>query len=301
MGAPLLAIAVVLPSVGLMPSTITVMTAERHPAQLVYSSVEFFPPQLPDASHHADAATLVCNSAALHARDTSMTTARACIRRRCGHAMLTIDSGPLGEGATGMTEGRVMRWTADAMSSERCDGPISAYLARLRTAPNLIELVDASVLESVPIDSPDDGMGSDSMPQRYRVLIAPLRFPGLSVAPSAIMRVDPLSTGLRITTEQCENEYSGMHGRIFGAVQPEITSRTELRATPDGDGCELVAESHFRLTLPLPGWWPIPNRAMDAGRVLIQRIVEKDTRLAATRIKAEFEASRLSSAQSSDA
>jgi len=59
------------------------------------------------------------------------------------------------------------------------------------------------------------------------------------------------------------------------------------------DGCELVAESRFMLTLPLPGWWPIPTRAMDAGRVLIQRIVEQDTRLAVTRIKAEFEASRI--------
>jgi len=279
--------------VGMLLSTSAYSTSELPRASALVMTCR---PHVPLVSHvHT---TLLRNLGAQHGHDISVATASTCAARRSGHIMLTADSGALDDGATGMTEeakysGRVMRWTADAMSTARCTGPISAYLKGLQSAPDLIERVDASVFESLPIDSPSQGMGSaGGVPQRYRVSITPLRFPGLEVAPSAIMRVDPMPTGLRITTERCENKYSGMYGRIFGAVQPEITSCTELRAMAD-DGCELVAESRFMLTLPLPGWWPIPTRAMDAGRVLIQRIVEQDTRLAVTRIKAEFEASRI--------
>mmetsp|Transcript_150777 Transcript_150777/g.262664 ORF Transcript_150777/g.262664 Transcript_150777/m.262664 type:complete len:125 (+) Transcript_150777:1-375(+) len=110
--------------------------------------------------------------------------------------------------------------------------------------------------------------------------------PGLTVEPMAVIRVERVPDGLRYTTERCDNEYSGIFSRIVARIRPEISAYTELRA----ESAALVADAEFILSLPLPAWWPIPDRTMAAGGALIRRLVEKDTRLSIKRIKDEYEA-----------
>ena len=59
-----------------------------------------------------------------------------------------------------------------------------------------------------------------------------------------------------------------------------VEACTELSAR---DG-KLEATGDFALTLPLPRWWPVPDRAMNRGESMIRGIVDKDTRLTVERL-----------------
>jgi len=183
---------------------------------------------------------------------------------------------------------RVMKWTASAAVSEPCegDGPVAEFLAAISSS-DLIVRVDDSVVACTPVNSSDDVSDiSGGRGQRYLAQITPLRMPGLTVEPMAVIRVERVPDGLRYTTERCDNEYSGIFSRIVARIRPEISAYTELRA----ESAALVADAEFILSLPLPAWWPIPDRTMAAGGALIRRLVEKDTRLSIKRIKDEYEA-----------
>ena len=82
-------------------------------------------------------------------------------------------------------------------------------------------------------------------------------------------------------TEQCEMVFSGPLRRLVsGLTNIGVEACTELSAR---DG-KLEATGDFALTLPLPRWWPVPDRAMVRGEGMIRGIVEKDTRLTVERL-----------------
>ena len=71
---------------------------------------------------------------------------------------------------------------------------------------------------------------------------------------------------------------------VSGLAGIGVEACTELRAS----GGELSATGDFALTLPLPRWWPVPDRAMKRGESMIRGIVAKDTRLTVERLGREF-------------
>ena len=82
-------------------------------------------------------------------------------------------------------------------------------------------------------------------------------------------------------TEQCEMVFSGPLRRLVsGLTNIGVEACTELSA----DKGTLSATGDFALTLPLPRWWPVPDRAMARGEGMIRGIVEKDTRLTVERL-----------------
>ena len=100
----------------------------------------------------------------------------------------------------------------------------------------------------------------------------------------ATIRVESVEAGLRYTTEDARLAYSGAFCRALEGLAFDITAFTELRATEGA----LRATGEFELAMPLPSWWPIPDRAMAAGERLVQSIVDKDTRLTVARLKGEM-------------
>ena len=177
---------------------------------------------------------------------------------------------------------RLMKWAAQATACEPCDGSMAAFLAGAAST-DLIVRTDDSVIGCEAV--------AGTSPQQYRATITPLKLPGLTVEPSAVCRVEAVQDGVRSTLERCDIEYSGRFGKLVKSLpMPDISAYTGF-CVRNGDS--LVADSSFELCLPLPSWWPIPDRAMEAlgMNALIQRLVEKDTRLSVARIKAEHEAS----------
>ena len=72
---------------------------------------------------------------------------------------------------------------------------------------------------------------------------------------------------------------------VSGLTNIGVEACTELSAR---DGT-LSATGDFALTLPLPRWWPVPDRAMRRGEGMIRGIVAKDTKLAVERLGREFD------------
>lgn len=187
--------------------------------------------------------------------------------------------------ADGKRPGREMRWEAVATASEPCDASMAAFLAE-GAKSDLILRVDESVVASEPADEP-----SEDGARRYRVSIAPLRLPGLTVQTIALIRVEAIARGVRYVTERCDNNFSGRFSRLVGSLPvPTIMVCTELRAREDG--AFLDGRSDFSLVNPLPRWWPIPDRLMAAGGALIKRLVQRDTQLSVRRIVEECERAR---------
>ena len=117
---------------------------------------------------------------------------------------------------------------------------------------------------------------------RYRADISKVGFFGLlACRPVATLRVERTDRGIRYVTEQCEMIFTGPLRRLVAGLSGiGVEACTELRATGD----ELSATGDFALTLPLPRWWPVPDRAMVRGEGMIRGIVEKDTRLTVERL-----------------
>lgn len=197
------------------------------------------------------------------------------------------DDGPgdsSGNAEVAVATGRQMVWTATVDAEEPCDGGAAAFLnallAREGAAGELISRVDDSVEGVVPL-----GGG------RYRASISAVRLPGLTVTPTATILVERAGDpgdgdgGLRYTTEEVTTSYAGLFAGLLESLRPpRIRAVTEVRAR----GGVLAARGEFSLALPLPRWWPIPDSAMAAGGELVRGIVEKDTRLSVSRIKAEY-------------
>mmetsp|Transcript_27700 Transcript_27700/g.81051 ORF Transcript_27700/g.81051 Transcript_27700/m.81051 type:complete len:84 (+) Transcript_27700:140-391(+) len=76
-------------------------------------------------------------------------------------------------------------------------------------------------------------------------------------------------------------------------VQPQITATSEVRVRDDA----LAMDTEFLLRVPLPAWWPLPDGVGSVGNSLIRGVVDKDTKLSVTRIKADYAAWRRGAAQ----
>ena len=99
--------------------------------------------------------------------------------------------------------------------------------------------------------------------------------------PVATLCVERTGAGIRYVTEKCQMVFSGPLRRLVsGLAGIGVEACTELSAR---DG-KLEATGDFALTLPLPRWWPVPDRAMVRGEGMIRGIVEKDTRLTVERL-----------------
>lgn len=180
--------------------------------------------------------------------------------------------------------GREMRWEAVVTASEPCDGAMAVFLSKAAES-DLILRVDESVVDCEPADEVASGAA-----RRYRVQIAPLLLPGLTVRTTALIRVEAVAGGVRYVTEHLDNAFSGrFSGLVSRLPQPTIAISTELRAEA---GPSLVGRSDFSLVNPLPAWWPIPDRLMGVGGALIQRLVRRDTQLSVRRVVAECERDR---------
>ena len=98
---------------------------------------------------------------------------------------------------------------------------------------------------------------------RYRADISKVGFFGLlACSPVATLRVERTDRGIRYVTEQCEMIFTGPLRRLVsGLAGIGVEACTELSAR---DG-KLEATGDFALTLPLPRWWPVPDKAMRRG------------------------------------
>ena len=117
---------------------------------------------------------------------------------------------------------------------------------------------------------------------RYEAAITSVGFFGLlACKPVATLRVERTGVGIRYVTEKCQMVFTGPLRRLVsGLAGIGVEACTELRAT----GGELSATGDFALTLPLPRWWPVPDKAMHRGESMIRGIVAKDTRLTVERL-----------------
>ena len=124
---------------------------------------------------------------------------------------------------------------------------------------------------------------------RYRADISKVGFFGLlACRPVATLRVERTDRGIRYVTEQCQMVFTGPLRRLVaGLAGIGVEACTELSAR---DGT-LSATGDFALTLPLPRWWPVPDKAMARGEGMIRSIVQKDTRLTVERLGREFDSS----------
>ena len=148
-----------------------------------------------------------------------------------------------------------------------------AYLRNMDA--ELIVRLDDSVEAVTPL-------GGD----RYEAAITSVGFFGLlACKPVATLRVERTGAGIRYVTEKCQMVFSGPLRRLVsGLAGIGVEACTELSAR---DGT-LSATGDFALTLPLPRWWPVPDRAMARGEGMIRGIVAKDTRLTVERLGREF-------------
>ena len=176
--------------------------------------------------------------------------------------------------ATG--ERRSVRWTARSEVAAPCDDRMRAYLRNMDA--ELIVRLDDSVEAVTPLGG-----------NRYRADISKVGFFGLlACSPVATLRVERTDRGICYVTEQCEMIFTGPLRRLVAGLSGiGVEACTELRAT----GGELSATGDFALTLPLPRWWPVPDRAMARGEGMIRGIVAKDTRLTVERLGREFASS----------
>ena len=178
--------------------------------------------------------------------------------------------------ATGEKPTRSVRWTARSEVAAPCDDRMRAYLRQMDA--ELIVRLDDSVEAVTPL-------GGD----RYEAAITSVGFFGLlTCKPVATLRVARTDRGIRYVTEKCDMVFTGPLRRLVtGLAGIGVEACTELRAS----GGELSATGDFALTLPLPRWWPVPDRAMARGEGMIRGIVEKDTRLTVERLGREFASS----------
>ena len=164
---------------------------------------------------------------------------------------------------------RSVRWTARSEVAAPCDDRMRAYLRNMDA--ELIVRLDDSVEAVTPL-------GGD----RYRADISKVGFFGLlACSPVATLRVERTDRGIRYVTEKCDMVFTGPLRRLIsGLAGIGVEACTELSAR---DG-KLEATGDFALTLPLPRWWPVPDRAMNRGESMIRGIVDKDTRLTVERL-----------------
>ena len=162
-----------------------------------------------------------------------------------------------------------MRWTARSEVAAPCDDRMRAYLRNMDA--ELIVRLDDSVEAVTPLGG-----------NRYRADISKVGFFGLlACSPVATLRVERTDRGICYVTEQCEMIFTGPLRRLVAGLSGiGVEACTELRAT----GGELSATGDFALTLPLPRWWPVPDRAMARGEGMIRGIVAKDTKLTVERL-----------------
>ena len=171
--------------------------------------------------------------------------------------------------ATGEKTNRSVRWTAAAAVSAPCHDRMQAYLRQMDA--ELLVRLDDSVEAVEPLGG-----------NRYRADISKVGFFGLlACRPVATLRVERTDRGIRYVTEKCDMVFSGPLRRLVaGLAGIGVEACTELSAR---DGT-LSATGDFALTLPLPRWWPVPDRAMARGEGMIRGIVAKDTRLTVERL-----------------
>ena len=122
-----------------------------------------------------------------------------------------------------------MVWRAEAAASTPIRGgaaDVSAFLDSLADSDFIVRADD-----SVVSCEPAARQGGEGEAGRYVAAIAPLRLPGLTVRPTAFIRVDRLSDGgLRYTTERVDNAFEGSFRGLAERVTPTITAATTLRA-----------------------------------------------------------------------
>ena len=174
---------------------------------------------------------------------------------------------------------RSVMWQANSTASEPCDdGSPADFLAALGCSDDVLMPIRT---ESIQQYSP---LGE----RRYRAFARPLRLPGLSVTPTAVIRVETDCNVLRYVTEEVKTEYEGAVSNIVRRLQPPaIEASSTLRATEDA----LSFCVEFRLEVPLPSWWPLPLSDADAaGSSLIRDIVQRDARRSVERVKVEYAA-----------
>ena len=178
--------------------------------------------------------------------------------------------------ATGEKTNRSVRWTARSEVAVPCDDRMRQYLRNLDG--NTLVKLDDSVEAVTPL-------GGD----RYEAAITSVGFFGLlACKPVATLRVERTGEGIRYVTEQCQMVFTGPLRRLVsGLAGIGVEACTELSAR---DGT-LSATGDFALTLPLPRWWPVPDKAMARGEGMIRGIVAKDTRLTVERLGREFASS----------
>ena len=171
--------------------------------------------------------------------------------------------------ATGEKSTRSVRWTARSEVAAPCDDRMRAYLRNMDA--ELIVRLDDSVEAVTPL-------GGD----RYEAAITSVGFFGLlACKPVATLRVERTGAGIRYVTEKCDMVFTGPLRRLVaGLSNIGVEACTELSAR---DG-KLEATGDFALTLPLPRWWPVPDKAMQRGESMIRGIVAKDTRLTVERL-----------------
>ena len=171
--------------------------------------------------------------------------------------------------ADGEKPTRSVRWTAKSEVAAPCDDRMRAYLRNMDA--ELIVRLDDSVEGVTPL-------GGD----RYEAAITSVGFFGLlACKPVATLRVERTGAGIRYVTEKCSMVFTGPLRRLVsGLAGIGVEACTELSAR---DG-QLEATGDFALTLPLPRWWPVPDKAMQRGESMIRGIVEKDTKLTVERL-----------------
>lgn len=126
-----------------------------------------------------------------------------------------------------------MVWRAEAAASTPIRGgaaDVSSFLDSLADSDFIVR-ADDSVVSCEPAARQGGGGGGEGEAGRYVAAIAPLRLPGLTVRPTAFIRVDRLSDGgLRYTTERVDNAFEGSFRGLAERVTPTITAATTLRA-----------------------------------------------------------------------
>lgn len=172
--------------------------------------------------------------------------------------------------------GRELKWTAATTVAEPCEAQLATYLTTA-AGEDLVIRLDDSVASFV---SPSAG--------RIDARMHPLKLPGLTVTPTAVIAVDITTAGLRYKTKSLSLAYKGAFDQQLSKLQPNISAVSELQAS---DGM-LKMSTEFLLTVPLPQWWPVPDAVTSGGNVLIRDILQKDTRNAITRVKTEYSAWR---------
>ena len=124
-----------------------------------------------------------------------------------------------------------MVWRAEAAASTPIRGgaaDVAAFLDSLADSDFIVR-ADDSVVSCEP--AARQGGGGEGEAGRYVAAIAPLRLPGLTVRPTAFIRVDRLSGGgLRYTTERVDNAFEGSFRGLAERVTPTIAAATTLRA-----------------------------------------------------------------------